>query len=210
MKKYGWVKFLNLIISITIFTILIVLRYFLKIEWNDNILLRFTLLIMILLLFVVGLWVLLTLSWIILDPVFKHKEIKKKQMQVEQGMLLFCEPIGELLFSDGWYKIESISLFEESYRITIRFQADSKEDHLSVEQEKSYSEFFSMYERCCTELEKQLEEQEYADIFEPAEIIFAKNGDYKMLASDTTSDDSNVEFVVTFNPIEITLEEIDY
>ena len=210
MKKYGLAKIIHLSISITIFTALIVLRFFLEIEWNNNILLQIARQLIVLLLFFVGLWMLFTLSWIIFEPIYNHNERKKKQKQAEQGILLISEPIGELLFCNGWYKTEGISLFNEGYRISVRFESDSKDDHLSEEQKKAYIEFWSMYEHCCEEFEHLLEEKEYADIFEPSEIFFKKNGDYIMLASNTTSDDRYFEFVVTFNPLEATSQEIDY
>ncbi len=145
---------------------------------------------------------------------FEFSETKKRNKQLADGTIINIEDIGEFYrhnwSPDCYSKTETLPLFGKEHKITIQMEAGSKETPIADAQIKAYHEFMESYSTYQAELENILRTQEFDEIFKMADIIFNSSGDYKMVASDTTSDDSDCEFIVTFNPVNITLQQIDY
>ncbi len=191
------------LISIAIFVGLLWLRFYAGINWNNTVLTRLLVVLLWLLLIFFGLFTVLIILYVILEPIFKRERLQK----IKNNEIREDSEIGEMCYIDGWLVKQGFTLFDEEYRTSVLFECVGQDEEITQNQKNAFKEFNLNCEALRSQLEQKLEEAEFSDIFVPSELIISKDGDYKLIGGDVTSDDSDSEFLVTFDPLKIVLHE---
>jgi hypothetical protein len=182
---------------------LLLLKFCAGIKWNDTVLTRSLGLLVILLLILFGFATVIIILGLIFTPIFERQE---RQM-IKSNKIREDSEIGKMRYSDGWSVSQGFTLFDEEYRISVLFECVGQDEDITRNQKNAYKEFNLNHEKLQSQLEQKLEEEEFSDTFIPSQLIISKDGVYKLIGEDGTSDDSGFEFLVTFDPLEIVLQE---
>ncbi|WP_099205184.1 hypothetical protein [Scatolibacter rhodanostii] len=202
-----------LLVFLLLDILLIALRWFTSLNFeitSPNLIMRVLGLLMTIALLPINFVVLLAIAGILIEWLPKTAFEKP----ISDGTRIKLEGIGNFFYSNCWIsgycKGKTFSLLGEKYRLYIIMLASSKSAFVTQEQIQAYYEFTENYSENLAELESVLLAEKYDKIFAPAELIIDRSGNYELKAIDTASGVDYLEFIVTFNPINVVHRQMSY
>ena len=103
---------------------------------------------------------------------------------------------GDINFNVGWKMSKNITLFGQSYMVTVKIHAYFEEDGITKEQENAYINFIESEEMKMSCVEKML--REYSDSAEeqfiPKTLLIYRDGSYALLCDNNNDPDEGALF----------------
>ncbi len=117
---------------------------------------------------------------------------------------------GDINFNVGWKMSKNITLFGQSYMVTVKIHAYFEEDGITKEQENAYINFIESEEMKMSCVEKML--REYSDSAEeqfiPKTLLIYRDGSYALLCDNNNDPDEGI--AVCLVPEEKIVSQDDY
>ena len=117
---------------------------------------------------------------------------------------------GDINFNVGWKMSKNITLFGQSYMVTVKTPAYFEEDGITKEQENAYINFIESEEMKMSCVEKML--REYSDSAEeqfiPKTLLIYRDGSYALLCDNNNDPDEGI--AVCLVPEEKIVSQDDY
>ncbi|MDR0863269.1 MAG: hypothetical protein LBN30_10985 [Oscillospiraceae bacterium] len=110
---------------------------------------------------------------------------------------------GELVFNTGWKAKTDISLFGNTYAITIKAKAYFETDGITAEQERAFGDFSGNKVARLQTAENLLNEyagNNAAERFTPRTLLFQRDGGYALLLDDKDDEDDGVAVCLAPKP----------
>lgn len=101
---------------------------------------------------------------------------------------------GEITFNVGWKTTTLITLFSRESQIVVKAKAYRKTDVVTVEQEKSFTDYSKNESEYRTTIEKMLSDysDEAANRFIPKTLLFERDGAWALLCDDLLDPDGGI------------------
>lgn len=101
---------------------------------------------------------------------------------------------GEITFNVGWKTTTLITLFSRESQIVVKAKAYRKTDVVTVEQEKSFTDYSKNKSEYRTTIEKMLSDysDEAANRFIPKTLLFERDGAWALLCDDLLDPDGGI------------------